>query len=733
MSTKIHNLLDEDVPYIPVKPLKPTKYKLFKEKVSKIIRKNANKIADWILNLKPKIITKVLPPKVAELIELSKKVVYSKKSFWLINQPHTDETIIKNKLKESRFKEGKEKYSKYLQMKFYNNIKSLDDIKKYLLKTYENEDNAFKLSFSFGYVTEKYEEKIVIDENTKEENDEGGYKIKLFYASKNYYNTKPKVIRNRKDMDNLVSKINAHKIIRKLTSRFQDSGTRLIGVYSMGVKVVRLDFPIGSKVKLPDYIKNSPHILGLENTDNNMCFWACLALADGARRDRFITKAKKLFNAFYDNSSVDEYEGFDYVNELDRYEKFNTKYAINIVKYYEDSSIEYVRKSKLNSERTPLYLNLYLDHFSYIPSLEKLAKMYICNRCDAKFDNNFNLERHIDTCQLEQNDVFVKYPEIYEKKRNDIVELCDWFDVDCDYKHDYLITFDLEAMVQKVRENKGEKLKFVANHLPVSVSIATNVPGFCEAEHFILRRDPFTICKKMFQYFDKIAEKSEKLMKKKMKPLIKKVKNHYNDREKENMLTTIENYCSNIPIVGFNSSFYDINLMTDYGFMKEIVDRDESPFVIKSGTRYKVIKTTQFTFLDQMSYCAPGTSLQKFIKAYDIGAEKGYFPYEWFDSYEKLDFLISDLKIEDFNSSLKCTKMKLEDFNTLMQTCRSLNLIYVKDLLKWYNNLDVGPMLKACLKQKEFYYTFNLDMYKDGFSLPGLSENILFQFSQEGF
>ena len=24
-------------------------------------------------------------------------------------------------------------------------------------------------------------------------------------------------------------------------------------------------------------------------------------------------------------------------------------------------------------------------------------------------------------------------------------------------------------------------------------------------------------------------------------------------------------------------------------------------------------------------------------------------------------------------------------------------------------------------------------MYKDGFSLPGLSENILFQFSQEGF
>ena len=118
------------------------------------------------------------------------------------------------------------------------------------------------------------------------------------------------------------------------------------------------------------------------------------------------------------------------------------------------SSIQYVRRSEFNTDvdpnRTSIYLNLYLDHFSYIPNLEKLAKMYICNRCSSKFDNNFNLSRHMNTCNLEQEDTFVKYPEIYEKKRNVIVELCDWFDVqDCDYKYDYLITFDLEAMAAK--------------------------------------------------------------------------------------------------------------------------------------------------------------------------------------------------------------------------------------------------------------------------------------------
>src|SRR5271163_1873088 len=127
-------------------------------------------------------------------------------------------------------------------------------------------------------------------------------------------------------------------------------------------------------------------------------------------------------------------------------------------------------------------------------------------------------------------------------------------------------------MLQKIEEVKGDKLKFVTKHIPVSTSIATNVPGFCESEHFILSRDPFTICKMMFEYFDKVVEKSKILMMQKMKPLTNKVKKHYNGREKENMLKTIESYCSNIPVVGFNSSFYDVNLLTNYGFMQEILD-----------------------------------------------------------------------------------------------------------------------------------------------------------------
>src|SRR6266516_1978114 len=207
-------------------------------------------------------------------------------------------------------------------------------------------------------------------------------------------------------------------------------------------------------------------------------------------------------------------------------------------------------------------------------------------------------------------------------------------------------------MLQRIDESKDEKLKFVTKHIPVSASVATNVPGF-EKEYFILLTKPGDIASLIFYYLDRIVEKSTTLMLDKMKPLIEKVTDHYNEYEKEAWLEKINSYCSSVPIIGFNSGSYDINLLSSYGFMREVPKRNATPFVIKNGTRYKVIKTKQFTFLDQMNYCAPGTDLRKFIKAYDVGVDKGHFPYEWFDSYEKLDSLISDLKIAYFRSSLK--------------------------------------------------------------------------------
>ena len=65
------------------------------------------------------------------------------------------EDLILRKVEEARLAYEKEYYNKYLKMYYYKHITSLDDVHENLMKTYKDENNAFKLLLSFGYITEK--------------------------------------------------------------------------------------------------------------------------------------------------------------------------------------------------------------------------------------------------------------------------------------------------------------------------------------------------------------------------------------------------------------------------------------------------------------------------------------------------------------------------------------------------------------------------------------------------
>ena len=48
--------------------------------------------------------------------------------------------------------------------------------------------------------------------------------------------------------------------------------------------------------------------------------------------------------------------------------------------------------------------------------------------------------------------------------------------------------------------------------------------------------------------------------------------------------------------------------------------------------------TPELRFLDAMNYLGPGTSYDKWVKAYGCTLIKSFLPYEWFDSSEKLKY-----------------------------------------------------------------------------------------------
>ena len=71
---------------------------------------------------------------------------------------------------------------------------------------------------------------------------------------------------------------------------------------------------------------------------------------------------------------------------------------------------------------------------------------------------------------------------------------------------------------------------------------------------------------------------------------------------------------------------------------KSLEDCGESvSFSIKKANSYMSLKTQHLQFLDIRSYLAPNYSYDAFIKAYKCKLEKGFFPYDFFDSYDKVN------------------------------------------------------------------------------------------------
>ena len=85
------------------------------------------------------------------------------------------------------------------------------------------------------------------------------------------------------------------------------------------------------------------------------------------------------------------------------------------------------------------------------------------------------------------------------------------------------------------------------------------------------------------------------------------------------------------PVVGFNSGCYDLNRIKNY-FAEHLAETANKVRVAKNGNRTIVYLTWGFRLLDIINYLGPGTSYEKWVKAYECKTEKSWFPYEWFDS-----------------------------------------------------------------------------------------------------
>ena len=146
---------------------------------------------------------------------------------------------------------------------------------------------------------------------------------------------------------------------------------------------------------------------------------------------------------------------------------------------------------------------------------------------------------------------------------------------------------------------------------------------------------------------------------------------------------------------GFNSGKYDLNLVRAYLF-KWLNQAGYQPSVIKRDDNYLMIFTSKFRFLDISNFTAVGHTYESYLKAFDVPDSKGCFPYEWFDSAEKLkESSLPPHSAFFFRHSQETTF----SMNNTENACLSANVKTFQDFLIYYNKRDVTGFLHAISKE----------------------------------
>ena len=89
---------------------------------------------------------------------------------------------------------------------------------------------------------------------------------------------------------------------------------------------------------------------------------------------------------------------------------------------------------------------------------------------------------------------------------------------------------------------------------------------------------------------------------------------------------SLEQYCNVLFVSGFNSAKYDLKLIKSYLLPILVNERGIEPTVIKKANQFVLFKFGNLQLLDIMNFLGRATSLDSFLKAYNISETKVFFP-----------------------------------------------------------------------------------------------------------
>ena len=646
-----------------------------------------------------------------------------------------------------------------VQSRYNYRLTTLDtrDLEQQLRRVFDEQNYSFKINLSYGFVLR--------NKNT------GRYRY--FHSSFNCcgrYLDEPSLVTNSQDFETFLQRIRLPDVLQWVGSQRPDSAWVVEIVTNATFFINKIiDHPIGCvNTILPPYLKRNKAVITLERDqhnkryNDNLCLFRCLALHRGANVRRLEPSVAQLYADYGADEPMHEFAGV-LLEDLHHVETtFSTNISVYTLAETKDGKTvaELVRRSMCHYPET-MTVNLHGTHFSYIQDPQQYCHSYRCRKCgNSLWKRPYLLLRHERSCQggvrhVYPGGVYHPTPSIFQRLDDEGIRVED----ELRY-YPYRATYDFECYFDSTELPPNcDKVQWVARHVPLSVSIASNVPGHEDARCYVTDGDSETLIATMMKDLERTSDAAFEMLKPRYKRIFDELEElrvswdnatsegaeeeeeeaEEGEGEEEtvspqqnNPYSTLTDqllvWINQMPVIGFNSGRYDLNTIKQFmvpylllGDGKETA----SCFVIKRRNTFMCLSTSKLKFLDMVNYLAPGFSYDKYLKAYGCDLTKGHFPYEYMDDIRKLDDRNLPPK-EAFYSRLKNEGITNEAYVACERVWREKNMQTMRDFLVWYNNLDVVPFLEAISKQTIFYQQRGIDMFKDGISVPGLTLLYLF-------
>ena len=417
-------------------------------------------------------------------------------------------------------------------------------ISELMMKVFNAQVSTFKIAVSLGYILKN------------NETDELCY----YWPSQNNQLLlgSPQLIRNEADMLGLCNVVSQKDLQKHVT--YPNTKYTFVKCTNISFYVTKLPgVAIGAPVDLPEYLLNNRGLYSLtarrgKKYTDRLCFFRALALHRGGKIGAIEVPAKRLLREFCAEASMDvkDFCGIS----LDQLEDASKLFNVGINVYMQDKDRTTDLVYRTIKQDNIMYLNLYIDHFSYVKDLDKYSRSYCCPKCRKIWTHHGHFKRHVKTCDagtrdLYANGVFSLPQNIFEQLAVHGVEIPPHLRF-----YEYRVAFDIECFLsQETNISDTERVSFSHRHELASISICSNVPDFEDPACLISDGSPRKLVKDAIDYMNEISTKASELQHDKFAEYLGEI----DELENVALQEKFEEYMSQLPVLSFNGEYYSIS------------------------------------------------------------------------------------------------------------------------------------------------------------------------------